>query len=307
MMRRDRWLALWLCATLALGASSASAQPSAKELAQRAYEHFLAKEYDQAIKLLEQAKAQSPAPTISLIEGRAYLGLGRLLDARERFREAATWKLSATDPKPFGAAVDEAKRELFDVEQRVAKLRVELSAPMAGVTVLVNGADRGAPGAEIELDPGEHRVEVRGVEGVPARKVTLAEREKQTITIQIAAAPGGGKVEEPERGEADYVPGAVTFGVAGGVLLLGAVMGGLALDRKQSLDEQCADKQCPPDAEAVHQDAVTFGWTSTVALALGGAGAVAGTFLVALPPRRESAVSASLLVSPGFLGLRGRW
>jgi hypothetical protein len=294
---------------LALSAATARAEPSAKELAQRAYEHFVAKEYEQAIELLEQAKAQSPAPTISLIEGRAHLALGRLVTARDRFREAGSWKLGPGDPKPFVAAVDDAKRELFDVEQRVAKLRVELSAPMTGVTVVVSGVDRGAPGTEIDLDPGEHRVEVRGIDGVLARTLTLAEREKQTITIQIAPLPGGNKVVEPEpdRGDADYVPAGITFGAAGGVLVLGAVMGGLALDRKQTLDEQCTDKQCPLEAEAVHQDAVAFGWTSTVALALGGAGLVAGTLLVVLPPRRAQPSSASLVLSPSFLGLRGRW
>lgn len=284
------------------------AQESVKVLADQAYQHYVAKEYQKAIELLQRARAIRPAPTIDLIEGRSYVGLGRYLEARERFRAASSWKKGASDPPAFASAIENAQRELVEVEGKIAKLTVEITPPAPAAKVVVDGVEREAPGQAIELDPGKHRVEIRGADAGDPQDVVLAEGARHTIQAIIRSrepVPTAPQQTEPER---DYLPAAITFGVAGAVLTLGAVTGGLAVDRKAALDDVCSSKRCPEDAEGIHADAVAFAWTSTVALIVGGAGAVVGTVLVIVPPSKPAAPApAQVGIGAGSVWLSGVW
>ena len=252
MVRLRRSLSILLaCGSLLLARQGAAEEPTAKELAEQAYGHFVDEEYQKAIDLLEVARKKAPIPTINLIEARAYVKLGRFVEASRRYREAARWQLKPEDPKPFRQAIEDAKRELAQIEPKIAKLKLE----------------------------------VRGLaDGDQSHTLTLVEGEAKAMSFDAGGPPPPGR---------NYVPAGVTFGASGAALLLGAIMGGLALGQKSELDERCPERRCEASVQSIHDQAVTYSWVSTVAFIVGGAGVTTGTFLAIFPPERSTSPASS--------------
>lgn len=289
MVRLRRSLSILLaCGSLLLARQGAAEEPTAKELAEQAYGHFVDEEYQKAIDLLEVARKKAPIPTINLIEARAYVKLGRFVEASRRYREAARWQLKPEDPKPFRQAIEDAKRELAQIEPKIAKLKLEVrGAPEAAarVKVVLDGVERDLLDTGMELNPGKHQLEVRGLaDGDQSHTLTLVEGEAKAMSFDAGGPPPPGR---------NYVPAGVTFGASGAALLLGAIMGGLALGQKSELDERCPERRCEASVQSIHDQAVTYSWVSTVAFIVGGAGVTTGTFLAIFPPERSTSPASS--------------
>jgi tetratricopeptide (TPR) repeat protein len=308
------WVLAATCAALIPAAAYAQGPPAhtdpeaPKRVAEEAYQAYTNREYQKAIDLLEKIRQQRPIPTVLLIQARSYAALRRYIEARNAYREAASWKATPQDPKPFAQAVDDAKRELFDIEKKIAHLRVDVSA--AGTLankplVFIAGRERGAPGAELEIDPGTYQVEIRGYDRAPEpRSVTLAEGEREVVTFTIAPAPATDPAAPKAEPRPDYVPAIVSFSIGGAGLVLGAVLGGLAIAEESELAVQCPTKDCDGSLRDSYDKAVSYSWGSTISLILGGAGVVAGTVLVIVPPTSEQPAATTARVSVGLGGVR---
>ena len=78
------------------------------------------------------------------------------------------------------------------------------------------------------------------------------------------------------------VPGAVLAGVGAAGLVLGAVFGGLALSKKNVVEEHCVEAQCSLEGFEASEDARTFARVSTVSFIAGGALAAVGITLLVI-------------------------
>lgn len=239
--------------------------------------------------------------------------LGKLATALRYWRQGAALVESSDERMIL------TKEHISVLEQRVPRLQLVLPAPLPEASVVsVDGVavPEEALGARVELpvDPGEHVVTLRspGRAGSMAR-VTLAVAERRSVTLQLG---------EPERTfipdraqpagtDSRLIAGIVVGGLGVVGLVVGAVTGGLVLDRKATVEEFCSDDVCtdPKGVEAADEGR-TLAVVSTVGFAVGGAALVTGIVLVVVGARADSDEERATLrplASPqgGGLLLRG--
>jgi len=108
------------------------------------------------------------------------------------------------------------------------------------------------------------------------------------------------------QGKGSILPGVVTIGAGGALLLVGAVTGGVSLSRTSALKDRCIDKRCSaadqPDLDAARAMATT----SNVTFTLGGLAAAAGAvLLVWRPGGPPSAAQVRPWIGAGSAGVAG--
>jgi hypothetical protein len=248
----------------------------------------------------------------------------------------AAWSKVATAIEHYQSFVDgltalpPARRHRFDERRRLAlekiaalsatapevTLEVAPGAP-AGLVVRRDGEpiDPSSYGVARKVDPGQYlfTAELDGQQQWE-RSVVLALSDHAQVQVPWplleAAAPSAATQHEAGSGAAPrsplrpwfYASGAV--GIAG--LVAGAVAGGLALGKKNVIDEHCSERQC----DAQGHDAVEAGQraalTSTVGFAIGLAGAAAATTLFFLERRADKREVVALRrgLRPALLQLR---
>lgn len=260
--------------------------------------------------------------------------LGRYARARKSFALALAAPEGAL-PENLAA---ESRGYLADIEQRLVRAAITMIRPGAALAVdgrpleitsggspshptLVAGSREPGPGEpapaasfDLLLDPGTHVIIV-SMNGAPDAVVIrdFTPGAVPSLTLGPGAAPAKALVDVAPR--AGLSPGrraaaAMSFGLAGAGLLAGAVMGGLALHDRQSLDRQCKTKShCPGSAQGTIDAMNDFATGSTIgfALLLAGAG-VGGVVLLtadgAKPPAPRGP-TASPWLGPGYAGIRG--
>jgi hypothetical protein len=142
------------------------------------------------------------------------------------------------------------------------------------------------------LDPGNHLLSARRHDGETVElSLSLGAGERRTVSLPFSP-PAPPPSDELTRW------GIVTVGAGASGLLVGALFGIAALDKRALLDERCpAPSACP----AVHEgDIDTLRRTaraSTIALSIGGAVAAAGIVMIVV----DASGSAETSVGPGGL------
>jgi hypothetical protein len=208
-------------------------------------------------------------------------------------------------------------------------LALPASAPAGTVVKRDDAVVAGAAlGLRLPVDPGEHVISTQAPGG-PVRelKITIRKGEKRPILLVVDAAPAVEERRAPrESPTADSaastespvpVPGGGPSGrrvaayAIGGVgiagLVVGGVMGGLALGKKAILDENCGpgvDPKHPSDATACKPAGLTaaasvksLGLGSTVGSVVGLAGIATAVVLILTEHR----------TAPAVTGARGPW
>ena len=292
------------------------ARMAARVLAAQGSEAFEHREFARALELFQRASAIVQAPTISLMEARTLVELGRLVEAAEKY--ASTQRMLSVDPSNaiFRDAADAAQRELEPLMRRLPTLRVRLVGlpPEENPEIRIDGRKLPAEQAAVDrpIDPGRHRIEVRLSSGVTLREVTLLERQHEDVVImpalpearpvaQAPSAPPPPPRVEPSR-EAPRTLGWVVAGAGLAFTGFGAVTGVLALKHKSDLDAAC-DPGCP---QASADDITAFRRERTLSYIGFGAGAVglvAGGYLLLRPAQPAS---VAIRVAPNAVSLVGR-
>ncbi len=291
----------------------AESRMAARVLAAQGSEAFEQREFARALELFERASAIVQAPTISLMEARTLVELGRLVEAAAKY--ASTQRMLAVDPSNtiFRDAADAAQRELELLMRRLPTLRVRLVGvgPGEKPEIRIDGRKLPADQAAIDrpLDPGRHRIEVRLSQGVTVREVTLLERQHEDVVImpalpQVSSATDAAAPRQSAAASEPAPSGSRTLGwaVAGAGLAFtgfGAVTGGLALDHKSSLDAACTDG-CPASSA---DDISAFRRNRTlsyVGFGVGAVGLLAGGYLLLRPDPRSN---LALRVQPNTVSL----
>lgn len=254
--------------------SHAVTRTAARDLALQGSEAFDKGEYQAALDLFRRAGELVQAPTISLMQARSLVHLGRWVEAMDTFEAAQ--RLPGIDPSnaAYRAAIESAAEEGQLLKARIPRLKIELDERASSeVEVWLDGGK--LPGAligvEIPCDPGEHRVEVRAPDqATRTQEILLGEGARETLTMTLATPPAPSRSvvapvalgvraptqPEPLPVQAVATPRSQPSGVlrtmswvalaSGGVSMgAGVVTSILALRERSQLDEVC-HPGCPP-------------------------------------------------------------
>ncbi|HEV8245254.1 MAG TPA: hypothetical protein VGP93_05780, partial [Polyangiaceae bacterium] len=121
--------------------------------------------------------------------------LGKLVEAAETYRRLVRVKLEGAAPEASEQAIDDAKKELAELEPSIPSLRVEIApAGVKDVELSIDGekVSSAVVGVDRPINPGEHDV-VATASGYERseRKVSIARGEKQKLELALKAGAGG--------------------------------------------------------------------------------------------------------------------
>jgi hypothetical protein len=300
---------------------------SARELAREGYDALEQKNYAVAEDRFRRADALVHAPTIVVDHARALVGMGRLVEASERYALVIREGVASDAPASWKQAVIDAEREIEAVKPRLAWLVINIVGPKEPqVTVDGREVPVASLGARRATDPGKRKVRVTADGFVSGgRMVVLKEGEEQTVTITLGpaesvmleetAAPVDDPVQPTTSAQPSPLPW-IALGVGGAGLAVGTVTGIMALGIHSDLSESCPDGKChpqsPEEEERMKDDRSqyrTLGTISGIAFGVGLAGAATGVVLLLMDPNAGSTTNAGSVtpvIGPGFVGIRGK-
>lgn len=226
----------------ALQAQNKQARAAARAAYGRGQTLFGDEKYEEAKLAFEEAFAAVPNPIVLRSIGECEVKLGQIGAAIESFERYLSEKPGASD-RP-------------DVEAKLTELRATpavlvLHSSPAGAEVRIDGAPSAAPTpTEVEVSPGEHRVEL-SASGHDAATETVQANPGERVEIELTlnplpqvpeAAPpvalsaadfGAPAAEEGGSNTAVWITGGV--GVAG--LIAGGVFGAMALSKQSDYED----------------------------------------------------------------------
>ncbi len=311
----------------------AGAQPSeadratARALATEGYHALEKRDYQTAEDRFRRADALVHAPSLVVDHARALAGLGRLVEAYERYQLVVREGVAPGAPARFRRALADADRELKALEPRLAWLTITIVGPSAPA-VLVDG--RAVPPAALGVrratDPGTRRISATAPGYLPAdAEVSLPEGGERQLTLELKPDPNANRlpaaapipVAPPNAGLGAPAPkrpsnavAYVSLGLGGAGLIVGAVTGGLFLDKRSELESKCPDASNCQQPHLISQYN-RYGTISGIGLGVGVVGTVAGVWLLLAhrgreaPPAPPKPVAVLPYVSVGHLGVQG--
>ncbi len=321
-MRRASINVLWI-AGLLLAAGPARAQPqqqspvvTAKRWVDEAILLADQGDYDGAIKKVNEARHLLDGPALKVYSAQLHVKAHRLLEARRLYQEVVA--LEDIDKlKPPAKVADaarwhraqkeaqaDARKELTDLIPRIPSLTVTVSgADTVGLKVTVDGEPIESRQA-VPLEVGGHTITAEAPGTIKAtKKVELKEGAKETVTLML--------VPVPQLPTTRSVPAAaiVAWTVGGAGLVVGAIAGGIILGERAKSAEFChfpatdhSNNGCP---DSYLDPLYPVSHLSTVGFTLFGAGALAGTLVFFLSPKKISSPQVGIVLGPGFAGMKG--
>ena len=305
-------LAVWV--VLALGGAIAHADDKVKAIAlfDEGKKEMKAGNYAKACKAFEASNRLLPDSGTRGNLARCYTQLGRLASAWTLWRELA-------DTAPTPDLRTDAEAQAKKLEPRLAKYRIKIAAPAAGLVVTLEGKPVDATiDVPVPIDPGTYPVEA-SAPGRAAWKGQLAAVEGKVSVIDVpvlAAAPVSGPpppkkqppVAHPGRGR--RIAGLAIAGLGVGGLVAGGIFGAKARSLNEDAKDLCGGDldRCDPgrtnEAQVKVDDARSAANLSTIGFVAGGALVATGIILYVTAPKAERrAVSVAPLVGGGAAGL----
>src|SRR5689334_15456733 len=192
---------LTVCALTAPSrAQSAADKATAREAATEGINLYRAGKYTDALDRLRRAQSLYDAPVHLLYIARSQEKLGQLVEAAENYRLLDHYTLPSGAPEAWTAAVDDARKELAELEPRIPKLKiVTVPATVSNATLTIDGnaVSAAVVGIERPANPGKHHIAISAPSYTSAEAdVELAERESKDVSLRLApsaatAAPAG--------------------------------------------------------------------------------------------------------------------
>src|SRR4051812_39406586 len=147
---------------------SAADRATARSLAGEGYQALQAKDYAAAADRFSRADALVHAPTLMIDWARALAGLGKLVEAQERYEQIIREGVDAKAPKSWQRALSDAGTELSQLKPRLAWITISVTGA-ADAHVKIDGlaVPPAAIGVRRAVNPGslEVRVEAQGFLG----------------------------------------------------------------------------------------------------------------------------------------------
>src|SRR5450432_4669336 len=119
--------AVLLCAGSALAEPSAADRATARSLAGEGYQALQTKDYATATDRFSRADSLVHAPTLMIDWARSLVGLGKLVEAQERYEQVIREGVDAKAPKSWQRALADANTELAELKPRLAWLTITVS------------------------------------------------------------------------------------------------------------------------------------------------------------------------------------
>jgi hypothetical protein len=311
-------LCLVLAARPALAEPNEADRATARALALEGNAALQKKDYSTAADRFGRADALVHAPTLVVDWARALQGLGRFVEAHEKYELVLREGVPASAPKSWLRALEEAKKELDALKPRLAWLTVVLREPTEA-TVRIDGVlvPLAAIGVKRAADPGFPEVTVDAFGYEPFNQaVTVGPGEEKTLEITLtklpdappAAAANSDSVYRPrQKSETRRIVSYVALGVGGAALITGGVFAALSYKKHGELEDECVDGRCGSSSGKKIETYHLYGTTSAIGLGVGAVGI--GTGLVLLFTEPKAADSAGPRVRPlvglGVLGAEG--
>jgi hypothetical protein len=312
-----------LCAVLL--ASPAWAEPNeadratARSLALEGHAALQSKDYETAADRFGRADSLVHAPTLVVDWARALQGLGRFVEAHEKYEQVLREGVTSSSPKSWTRALEDAKKELNALKPRLGWVIVVLKEP-AEATVTIDDVvvPAAALGVKRAADPGFPEVKATAPGYEPFKQtVTVGPGEEKTLEIamikapEVAAAPTPPS-DEVYRGRPSQtlrIASYVVLGVGGAGLLAGGVTGAMMLKKRSDLRSECVDGTCRSSSTKKISTYHTYGTVSAATLAVGVVGLGTGVVLLLTEPKQEATGDAQLrwrpLIGPGLVGAEG--
>jgi hypothetical protein len=185
--------------------SDEDAKAAARELANRAYEHYQAGEYGRAAIYFRDAEARFHAPTLLLMQAHSHRHLGQLVEARAIYQKIVDEQLKENATKEFIDAQSEAKKQVELMGARIATLKITFKG-MSADKVHVSIDDVEIPTAAVlqpmPQNPGTHKIvaTLGGDEGGRAVYQSVTLKEGTTKTVQLVFRASGPTEVPPTTG-----------------------------------------------------------------------------------------------------------
>lgn len=306
----------------------AETRTAARELARQGVEAYEQGDNETALDRLDRAYALVPAPSISVVQARVLVRLGRWVEALDRYEKTRVFPLGSAAPDAFRQAVADAVTEGEALRARIPRLIVHVtthSGSPDGLVVTLDGKPMPPELLDVQrpLDPGSHEVTASAPGYQPVeRAVNLVEGEHKAVEIQLSPPRKPVQATKPEppktlagppqpmphtdRTSTEEVAGWTVLGVGTAAIVAGTVTGLFALGKKSYLDKVClVHSECPPHAEdEIH----SFRLNRTVAyvsFAIGAASVTAGGYLLLAGTHDSSHIAADIGLHS--VGLSGRF
>jgi hypothetical protein len=265
---------------------SAADRETSRALYAQGMQALDAHEYASAERACGGAHALVKAPTSAACWARALEAVGRLVEARDVFLEAAHFPVASDEPTVFTRARAASRAEADAIAKRIPSLTVVVRGPADASKIRVSIDGTSVPPETVllprKVNPG-------------ARQVTVVARgfEPSTVDVQVAEAEDR-RVEVTLRGEANAAPAETAPAprgkpppalalVAGGVgvtgLALGVVAGLVGQSRHSTLAGECNGSVCPPSAQGEIDSFHAMRTISTTGYVVGAMGLVGGAVL----------------------------
>jgi hypothetical protein len=256
---------------------------------------------------------------------------GQLLEARETCLGVARIPVTASETERSGAARQEAAQLAEELRPRIPSLLVRLQNVPPGSSPIVTIDRVQVPVAALtepfKVNPGRHEVSARLPRGQESfLMVDLGEGQTREVILPVAAEPPmpAGGVLPTYAPPPQYAPQqepivppppgqsyrtrplstelVVTGAVIGGAgFILGAIFGGLTIDRTNYVREHCPNHRCPPYAHDELDAANSYGLVTNVSLIVGGVGLlVAGIGATPVTSRNGEWSTAPRKTKPSF-------
>lgn len=301
-----------------------------------------AKKFAEAAEKFSESMRLDPQPGTQVNLALAYEKLGKHASAWINYTEVATKAERAGQVKRARVA----RKRAALLEPKLPRLTIEVASPVPAMVVERGRTEVGDPqwGMAVPVDPGALVITARA-EGYATwtKEITIPDA-PETTTVAVPAleklppppdpqpdptpAPAPVPFSEPklvavpdeDPGEGQRVAGYVVGGFGLASLAVGAVMGGLAIERQGASLDFCPndDNQCFAEGVSIRQDALTFAHVSTATLIVGGALSVAGLVVLLTAPSGggdaeagdegvEARLAPMLAPTAGGLWLEGRF
>lgn len=275
----------------------------ADELKQKAQDlltegNALAREGDFGAALTKFRTAHELYPSPKLL-----LNIGTSLRHTGRYAEAAeTYEIYLAHPEAEPARTDEVRGLIDELDQLVGRLEVTVSDSDARVSL--DGHTLRRLGRELRVDPGRHTLVAEKAGREPTvRHFTVAPKQLARVDL-IIAEPGE---PPPEPTPVRAIVGYGVAGLGGAAMIVGGIIGAVALGTKSDADDQCADSgefsgYCNPEGSDLSDDARAQGAAATTVFILGFATFATGLAVAITAPDPSDDVQVS--IGPGSVRLR---
>ncbi|NUP14293.1 MAG: hypothetical protein HOW73_50320 [Polyangiaceae bacterium] len=324
MMKRVGIVSLAIGLAVATFSSGALAQPAAQPpgeqplpgdravaLAKEGLAAYEAGKWVEAYDKFRAADELAHSTAFRLYMARALANQNKLIDARAIYRNIAAEKLAEDAAPSWRRAQADARAELTALEPKIPSVIVTVVGASPTAKIELDGAPCEV-GKSIEVDPGEHRVAVTDGD---KKKEELAEiragEHDHAIVVKFNANDGKPPPAGPTPTKGSLAPGIALLAVGGASLITGAILGGVALAKNGSLNEDCPSGVCGSgisrdDFVSRKDEMFAIAHASTTTLSVGAAVAAVGVVLVIVRPGGDDDTPA-VSVSPTGLSLSGKF